>query len=76
VHLGPMFAFLGMNYAWATPEYLLWHCSLGMCVMFHNIAMDLKYPSDNKETNSLRNASPEKIAEIKKQIHEMYGETE
>lgn len=42
MHLGRLFASMGMLYAWATKEYLLWEMTIGQIIMYHNKAFEIK----------------------------------
>jgi hypothetical protein len=35
---------MGMLYAWATPDYLLWHMTIGQVIMLHNKAIEIRTP--------------------------------
>lgn len=40
---------MGLMYAWATKEYLLWKMSIGQIILYHNKGMEIKYPSSGKD---------------------------
>ena len=43
--------------------------------MFHNIAMDVLYPSEKKgESKSMKNMSPEELKKIREELKSTYGE--
>lgn len=63
-----------MLFPWATREYLLWEMSLGMIIMYYNIAMEIKYPKPEKEKTSMANMSPEELKRIREELHATYGQ--
>jgi len=66
---------MGMMYAWATKEYLLWRMSLGQIVMYHNLGMDIKYPRPEKAGDySVKNMSPGEIGKLRDDLRKQYGE--
>lgn len=63
---------MGLMYAWATKEYLLWNMTIGQIVLYHNKGMNIKNNVDEKEE-----ISEEKLNELKKIREEMksrYGD--
>jgi hypothetical protein len=42
---------MGLMYAWATKEYLLWEMTIGQIIMYHNRGISIKNGTD-KNTNS------------------------
>jgi hypothetical protein len=67
---------MGMMYAWASKEYLLWECSIGQIILYHNKGMEIKYPSNDKPvtSNSLLNMSEEELRKMRDDYRKQYGD--
>jgi hypothetical protein len=37
---------MALLFPWATKEYLLWQMSIGQIVLYHNLAIEMKYGGD------------------------------
>jgi len=68
---------MGLLYAWATPEYLLWRMSVGQIFMFHNLGIELKYgkPKEDDAPASLANMTREEIEKWRAEMAATYGDT-
>ena len=40
---------MALLYSWATKEYCLWSMTIGQLIMYHNIGIELKYPTPKEE---------------------------
>jgi hypothetical protein len=62
---------MALLYSWATKEYLLWNMTIGQLIMYHNIGIELKYPTP-KETKkrSLLDMSKEEQKSAIAKAHE------
>jgi len=70
---------MALLYPWATKEYLLWHMTIGQVIMYHNIGIELKYPSQkNDGKNGFENMSHSQrlaaIEKAKENFREQYGD--
>ena len=56
---------MGLLYAWATKEYLLWRMSIGQIIMYHNLGIELKYgkPKDDGKPKPLHEMSHAELKE-------------
>lgn len=61
---------MGLLYAWATPEHLLWNMTIGQVIMLHNRGVEIKYPKPNKPGER----SYEELAEAREDIRRMFPE--
>lgn len=43
---------MGLMYAWATKEYLLWNMTIGQIVMYHNKGVEVKYGKSTERRKS------------------------
>jgi hypothetical protein len=60
---------MGLLYAWATKEYLLWEMTIGQIILYHNKGMEIKYPDPNKKSGpSLLNYSADELRKIRDEI--------
>ena len=71
---------MGLLYAWATPEYLLWHMTIGQVIMLHNRGIELKYPKpggqhDYSDYAAARDDLHEKFPELRAQYGDIDGDT-
>ena len=72
---------MGLLYAWATKEYLLWRMSIGQIIMYHNLGIELKYgkPKDDGEPESLANMTNEQKLQWREDMAQAqadkYGDT-
>ena len=66
---------MGLLYGWATPEYVLWHMTIGQVFMLHNRGVELKYPSQNNgiDADAVAEAQAE-FAEMRERWPELYGD--
>lgn len=60
---------MGMLYAWATKEYLLWEMTIGQIFMYYQNAIDIKMGKESKSE-----LTPENISELKKIREQMREE--
>jgi hypothetical protein len=60
---------MGIMYAWATKEYLLWEMTIGQIILYFNKGMEIKYPSTEKDDRVMAN-----ISDLKKIRDEMKAE--
>jgi len=83
---------MGMMYAWANKEYLLWNMTIGQIVMYLNKGIEIKYgtKSDDglskgkiNELKKIRDQMREEEqkalennADVKKELRRKYGEIE
>jgi len=56
---------MGLMYAWATPDYLLWNMTIGQIIMYHELGIDIKYPDPKKNTPGLVNKSTEELRKMR-----------
>lgn len=68
---------MGLLYAWATPEYLLWGMSIGQIFMYHNFGIELKYgkAKDEDVPESLANMTNAEKEAWRADMAETYGDT-
>ena len=71
-----LFASMGLLYAWATPEHLLWRMSFGQIIMYHNLGIELKYgkPKDEDKPPSLADLSTEEKLRWREEMRATYGD--
>lgn len=63
---------MGMLYAWATPEHLLWEMTLGQVILLHNKAIEIRTPTDpDKPKTTLKTADD--VLRVREQLREQYG---
>ncbi len=66
---------MGLLYSWATKEYLLWQCSLGQIVALYNEGCRLKYPTPEKEGESVLARLPkEELKKIREECKAMMSQ--
>ena len=61
---------MALLYPWATKEYILEKMSFGQLIMYYNLGMDSKYPS-NKEDGPEKKYNYENLMESKKEMLEL-----
>jgi hypothetical protein len=61
---------MGLMYAWATKEYLLWNMTIGQIVMYLNKGIEIKLGINNDKSN----LSKDNLDELKKIRDEMKAE--
>lgn len=69
-----MFVTLGMMYAWATKEYILWEMTWAQVIMYLNEGLEQKFPSE--KTGAAPRAAEMSHEELKKkrdELRRMYG---
>lgn len=54
-------------YAWATPEYILWHMTLGQVFLLHNRGVEIKYPDPNRKAGG-SGLSYEELADAREEM--------
>ncbi len=67
---------MGMMYAWATKEYILWQMSLGQLFMYHNLGMEIKYPQPEGAQPSIKNLSPKDAAAVRDDARRIFQEAQ
>lgn len=65
---------MGMFYAWATPDYLMWHMTIGQVILLHNKAVEIRSP-EKPETGS-RFSSAEEVKAKREELRKLYGSIE
>ena len=72
-----LFASMGLLYAWATPEYLLWRMSFGQIIMYHNLGVELKHgkPKEEDVPDSLANMTNVEKEAWHADMKKQYGDT-
>ena len=43
IELGRLFVSMALMFPWATKEYLLWECTIGQVIMYHNVGLEMKF---------------------------------
>lgn len=66
---------MGLLFAWATPEYLLWQMTIGQIVLYHNLGLEIKYPKppEDDKPGGLSGMSYEQLQEWRDQQKGKYG---
>ena len=61
---------MALLYPWATKEYLLWEMTIGQIVLYHNLGIEMKYPSEKPEGGgqSLKDLGPEAAKKIRDEL--------
>jgi hypothetical protein len=54
---------MGLMYAWATKEYLLWEMTIGQIILYHNKGMKIKSGEEDK-SEGLANKSTEELRKM------------
>jgi hypothetical protein len=65
---------MGLMYAWATKEYLLWEMTIGQIIMYHNKGIEIKYGKEEKKSNSLADKSESELRKIVEDYKKQYGD--
>jgi hypothetical protein len=63
---------MGMLYAWATPEYVMWHMTIGQAILLHNHAVDIRNPKPEVEKGSSFQ-SAEDVKRKREELVQLYG---
>lgn len=63
---------MGMFYSWATPDYLLWHMTIGQVILMHNRAVEIRTPKDPREKGS-QFSSAEEVKAKREELRKLYG---
>jgi hypothetical protein len=63
---------MGMLYAWATKEYLLWNMTIGQIIMYIQEANNIT--SGKKDKPELTKESIEELEQIRLDMKKKYGE--
>jgi hypothetical protein len=61
---------MGMLYAWATPEYLMWNMTIGQILLLHNLAVDIRSPEEKKSTGL---SSAAEVVAKRDELRKLYG---
>jgi len=56
---------MGLMYAWATKDYLLWEMSIGQIMMYHNAGIEIKYPAPEGSGMKLSTAEYSQLAAVR-----------
>lgn len=64
---------MALLYPWATKEYLLWNMTIGQIMLYHNLGIEMKYPSPDKEKDSLKDRSYDEVKAIREDLRNKYG---
>lgn len=68
---------MALLFPWATKEYLLWECSLGQIVLYHNLGLELKFGKpDSTGKRTLRGKSYAEIKKAREEARRQLGLTE
>jgi hypothetical protein len=62
---------MGMMYAWATKEYLLWEMSIGQIVMYNNYGKEIQLGVQNNHISKARIKELKEIRDRMKQEEEL-----
>jgi hypothetical protein len=66
---------MALLFPWATKEYLLWEMSLGQILLYHNLAIEIKYGKpENNGVEGFAEKSPDEIRRIRDQYRTQYGD--
>jgi len=69
--LGRLFVQMALLYPWATKEYLLWHCTIGQIVLYHNLGIEMKYGKRDPDDPGIKTADKMTPAELKAKRDEL-----
>ena len=61
---------MALLYPWATKEYLLNEMSIGQIIMYYNLGMETKYPSEDSTDSKLKNMSYEQLKALRDEMRE------
>ena len=61
---------MALLYPWATKEYLLNEMSIGQIIMYYNLGMETKYPSEDSANGKLKNMSYEQLKALRDEMRE------
>ena len=67
---------MGLMYAWATPEYLLWKMTIGQIIMYHNLGVELKYGKPDSAPTKIADMSPDEARAERDRLRKLYGAIE
>lgn len=77
IHLAPLFVDMARMYPWATKEYLLWECTIGQIILYHNLGVErINGSSPDSGKDTLTNKSYEELKAIKDELKQQYGDIE
>lgn len=70
-----------MLYAWATPDYLLWHMTIGQLILLYNAAVEVRTPRkkgehDAEELRERRDQIRDQFPELRELWESKYGDVE
>ena len=63
---------MGMMYAWATPDYMLWNMTIGQIILLHNKAVEIRTPPEPGKKESALN-SAEDVKAKREELRKLYG---
>jgi hypothetical protein len=64
---------MGLMYAWATKEYLLWEMTIGQIILYLNKGIRIQN-GEGKEEPGLANKSVEELRAIRDEYRRKYGD--
>jgi hypothetical protein len=65
---------MGLMYAWATKEYLLWEMTIGQIIMYNNKGYNIKNNIVEKE--EISDKKLQELKKIKEDMKQQYGDIE
>jgi hypothetical protein len=65
---------MGLMYAWATKEYLLWEMTIGQIIMYNNKGYNIKNNIVEKE--EISDKKLQELKKIKEDMKRQYGDIE
>jgi hypothetical protein len=65
---------MGMLYAWATKEYLLWNMTIGQIFLYYQNAKDIKSGKTTK--SEISKSDIEELKKIRESMKQQYGDIE
>jgi hypothetical protein len=65
---------MGLMYAWATKEYLLWEMTIGQIIMYNNKGCNIKNNITEKE--EISDKKLQELKKIKEDMKQQYGDIE
>ena len=70
---------MALMYPWASREYLLWQMTIGQIFMYHNLGLEMKYPTKPEDPDNpkpLHDMNHEELTEWKTEMSDKYGDTD
>ena len=64
---------MGLMFAWATKEYLLWEMTIGQIVLYHNLAIKIKNGDNSDESTSLVNMDVNELRRMRDEAREQFN---